>query len=43
MSVCDDLMRYLSDPDREKADRSLTAMLQMRKIVVADLAKAFNG
>ena len=41
--IPDDLMRYMSDPDRAKADRAMTAMLQMRKIVVADLAKAFNG
>jgi len=34
------LMRYQADPDREKANRVVQAMLQMRKIVVADLDAA---
>jgi predicted 3-demethylubiquinone-9 3-methyltransferase (glyoxalase superfamily) len=37
------LGRYLGDPDREKANRALQAMLKMKKIIVADLEKAFNG
>jgi predicted 3-demethylubiquinone-9 3-methyltransferase (glyoxalase superfamily) len=37
------LMRFIGDPDRTKADRAMQAMLQMKKIVVADLEKAFNG
>ncbi len=41
--IPDALMRFMSDPDRVRADRAMTAMLQMRKIVVADLDKAFNG
>jgi len=36
----DALGRYLSDPDREKANRALQAMLKMKKIIVADLDKA---
>jgi predicted 3-demethylubiquinone-9 3-methyltransferase (glyoxalase superfamily) len=41
--VPDALVRLLSDPDRIKADRALQAMLKMRKIVISDLEKAFNG
>src|SRR5450432_2249653 len=37
------LGRYLSDPDRQKADRAMQAMLKMQKIIVADLDKAFAG
>jgi predicted 3-demethylubiquinone-9 3-methyltransferase (glyoxalase superfamily) len=37
------LGEMLGDPDREKANRALQAMLQMQKIIVADLEKAFNG
>lgn len=37
------LGRYLSDPDRTKADRAMQAMIKMRKIVIADLDKAFAG
>jgi predicted 3-demethylubiquinone-9 3-methyltransferase (glyoxalase superfamily) len=34
------LGRYLSDPDREKANRVMQAMLKMNKIIIADLDKA---
>ena len=37
------LGRYLSDPDRKRADRAMQAMMKMRKIVIADLDKAFAG
>jgi predicted 3-demethylubiquinone-9 3-methyltransferase (glyoxalase superfamily) len=37
------LGRYLSDPDRAKADRAMQAMMKMQKIVIADLDKAFAG
>ena len=37
------LGRYLSDPDREKANRAMQAMMKMQKIVIADLDKAFAG
>ena len=37
------LGRYLMDKDRAKAERAMQAMLKMRKIVVADLEKAFAG
>jgi len=37
------LSRYLSDPDPAKAQRVMQAMLKMRKIVVADLERAYAG
>jgi predicted 3-demethylubiquinone-9 3-methyltransferase (glyoxalase superfamily) len=37
------LGRYLSDPDRDKANRVMQAMLKMTRIVVADLDKAAAG
>jgi predicted 3-demethylubiquinone-9 3-methyltransferase (glyoxalase superfamily) len=37
------LGRYLSDSDRTRANRVMQAMLQMQKIVIADLDKAYAG
>ena len=37
------LMRLLGDPDREKANRVMSAMLQMRKIEIAELERAAEG
>ena len=37
------LGRRLSDPDRQKANRAMQAMLKMRKIVIADIETAFSG
>ena len=37
------LGRYLSDKDRARADRVVQAMLKMRKIVIADLDRAYAG
>ena len=37
------LGRYMSDPDRAKANRAIQAMMQMQKIVIADLDKAYAG
>ena len=37
------LTELMSDPDQEAAGRATQAMLQMRKIVVADLESAFRG
>lgn len=37
------LMEHQSSPDRAAAERSQQAMLKMRKIVIADLDKAFAG
>jgi predicted 3-demethylubiquinone-9 3-methyltransferase (glyoxalase superfamily) len=37
------LGRFLSDPNRAKANRAMQAMLKMRKLVIADLESAFEG
>jgi hypothetical protein len=37
------LARYLNNPDRKKADRAMQAMMKMKKIVIADLDKAYAG
>jgi predicted 3-demethylubiquinone-9 3-methyltransferase (glyoxalase superfamily) len=34
------LPRLLTDPDREKADRAMQAMLQMKKLKIAELERA---
>jgi predicted 3-demethylubiquinone-9 3-methyltransferase (glyoxalase superfamily) len=36
-------MRLLSDPDKEKANRVMGAMLQMKKIEIAELERAAAG
>ena len=36
------LMKLIGDPDKAKADRVMRAMMQMRKIIIADLEKAAN-
>lgn len=41
--VPDALMDCIGAADRTKADRAVQAMLKMKKIIVADLEKAFNG
>jgi predicted 3-demethylubiquinone-9 3-methyltransferase (glyoxalase superfamily) len=37
------LGRMLADPDRERANRVMAAMLRMQKIVIADLEAAYNS
>ncbi|MCC7022497.1 MAG: VOC family protein [Thermomicrobiales bacterium] len=37
------LTELLQDPDREKADRAMRAMLQMHKIDIAALERAYKG
>jgi predicted 3-demethylubiquinone-9 3-methyltransferase (glyoxalase superfamily) len=37
------LMKLMSDPDREKAGRVMHAMLQMKKIDIAELRRAYEG
>lgn len=37
------LGKYLTDPDQEKANRAMQAMMKMHKLDVAELEKAFNG
>lgn len=35
------LMKYIGSPEQEKATKALQAMLKMRKIIIADLERAF--
>ncbi|MEJ2505399.1 MAG: VOC family protein, partial [Ignavibacteriaceae bacterium] len=37
------LSKYLSDKDAKKSQRVMQAMLQMKKIIIADLEKAYQG
>jgi predicted 3-demethylubiquinone-9 3-methyltransferase (glyoxalase superfamily) len=37
------LPHYLQDPDPKKSQRVMAAMMKMRKIVIADLDKAYAG
>jgi predicted 3-demethylubiquinone-9 3-methyltransferase (glyoxalase superfamily) len=37
------LLRLLGDPDRERANRAMTAMMQMKKIEIAELERAAAG
>jgi len=37
------LGEFLSDPDKEKSGRVMQAMLKMKKIVIAELEKAYTG
>lgn len=37
------LPRLLNDPDRTKADRAMQAMMQMQKIDIGGLERAFSG
>lgn len=37
------LMELLSDPNPAKAQKVMKAMLQMKKIIIVDLEKAYNG
>jgi predicted 3-demethylubiquinone-9 3-methyltransferase (glyoxalase superfamily) len=37
------LGKVLGDPNREKADRAMQAMLKMRKLDIAELEKAYAG
>jgi predicted 3-demethylubiquinone-9 3-methyltransferase (glyoxalase superfamily) len=37
------LGKFLGDTDRAKAGRTMQAMMQMKKIIIADLEKAFEG
>lgn len=36
------LNELMADPDKEKADRVMQAMLKMKKIIIADLQKAYD-
>ena len=37
------MVEMLNDPDREKADRAMDAMLKMKKLDIAELERAFEG
>jgi predicted 3-demethylubiquinone-9 3-methyltransferase (glyoxalase superfamily) len=37
------LQQLLADPDRDKAERVLEAMYKMKKIIIADLERAYRG
>lgn len=37
------LLRRVTDPDKTKAGRVLQAMYQMKKIIIADIERAYHG
>jgi predicted 3-demethylubiquinone-9 3-methyltransferase (glyoxalase superfamily) len=37
------MVEMLNDPDREKSDRAMEAMLKMKKLDIAELKRAFEG
>jgi predicted 3-demethylubiquinone-9 3-methyltransferase (glyoxalase superfamily) len=37
------LAEMMTDPDREKSDRAMEAMLEMKKLDIAELQRAFEG
>ena len=37
------LGELIGSPDKEKAGRAMQAMLKMKKIVITDLQKAYDG
>jgi predicted 3-demethylubiquinone-9 3-methyltransferase (glyoxalase superfamily) len=37
------LLKMIADPDRDKARKAMQAMYKMKKIVIADLERAFKG
>ncbi len=37
------LLRMIADPDKEKAGRVLQAMYKMKKIIIADIERAYRG
>jgi predicted 3-demethylubiquinone-9 3-methyltransferase (glyoxalase superfamily) len=37
------MVEMLNDPDREKADRAMEAMLKMKKLDIVELKRAFEG
>ena len=37
------MVEMLNDPDREKANRAMEAMLKMKKLDIAELQRAFEG
>jgi predicted 3-demethylubiquinone-9 3-methyltransferase (glyoxalase superfamily) len=41
--VAPDMTRWMNDSDKAKSDRAMQAMLKMKKIIIADLEKAYNS
>ena len=41
--VPDALIEYMTDPDPAKAQRTMQAMLQMKKLDIAALKRAYDG
>lgn len=37
------LTRMIADPDKDKAGRALQAMYKMKKIIIADIERAYHG
>ena len=37
------LTEMIADPDKERANRAFAAMMEMKKIVIADIERAFKG
>ena len=37
------MVEMLNSPDREKANRAMEAMMQMKKLDLAELKRAFEG
>jgi predicted 3-demethylubiquinone-9 3-methyltransferase (glyoxalase superfamily) len=37
------MVEMLNDPDREKANRAMEAMMQMKKLDITELRRAFEG
>jgi len=37
------MVKLMSDPDTEKSGRAMEAMLQMKKLDIAELERAFEG
>ncbi len=41
--IVPDMARWFNDTDKEKSGRAMAAMLKMKKIIIADLQKAYEG
>lgn len=41
--ISPDMEQFMNETDKEKSDRAFKAMMGMKKIIIADLEKAYNG
>ena len=41
--ITPNMNQWLGDTDKERSDRTMQAMLKMKKIIIADLEKAYEG